>query len=122
MFEFFRDGGWGMYPTLIFGVGLVAAALIYSARPERRFVPLLISIGVMTVGSGILGFSMGVINTFRYAAKSVPPEQHSLVLQGFAESTNNVVFALIFVVMSALIASVGAGRIARGYAAITAPQ
>jgi hypothetical protein len=111
-----------MWPTLIFGIGFVATALLYATRPERRFVPLLLSIGVMTVGSGLLGFAMGVITTFHFAAQRVPPEQHSLVLQGFAESTNNIVFALIFVVMSALIAAVGAGRIARGYVAITAPQ
>ena len=39
MTDFFMAGGWGMYPTTLFGLLLLAAGIAYAALPERRFVP-----------------------------------------------------------------------------------
>jgi hypothetical protein len=103
-----------MFPTLIFGSLLLLACLLYAFKPEKRFMPLVLSFGVMTIASGALGFSVGVITTFHYAAiHSPPPEVRSLAMLGVAESTNNIVLALIGIVIGALICSVGAVRIAR---------
>jgi hypothetical protein len=111
--SFFRDGGWGMYPTSIFGVIFLAASLLYAWKPEKRFVPLLLSLGVVTFASGLLGLAVGTITTFRYVAGTPPPEQHTLTLIGLAESSNNIVLALVVIVISGLLASVGGVRIAR---------
>jgi hypothetical protein len=112
--HFISDGGWGMFPTMIFAALLMLAAAIYAFRPERRFVPLIFSLGIITLASGLLGFCVGVITTFQYAARNAPPaEIHSLTLVGVAESTNNIVLALIGIVLAGIVASVGAIRIAR---------
>ena len=42
---FFRDGGFGMYPTALFGFLLVASGVLCLLRPERRFVLLALSLG-----------------------------------------------------------------------------
>ncbi len=48
--NFFRDGGWGMYPTSLFGFVLVAASVLLVLRPERRYVRLVASLGALTLG------------------------------------------------------------------------
>ncbi len=124
MTNFFRDGGWGMYPTTIFGVLLVAASLAYAIFPQRRFVPLVVSMGVVTFGSGCLGCVTGFVNTFRYVGEVAADKQHAITLLGIAESLNNVVLAFMFLVFTSLIVSVGALRqgLSKKEAAAEAPK
>jgi hypothetical protein len=109
--DFYEAGGWGMYPTTIFGAMLLAASIAYAAMPERRLVPLLVSLGVTTVGSGFLGAVTGFIITFRFIQKVEEAKQHTVTLLGISESLNNVVLAFMFLVLCTLIASVGALRL-----------
>lgn len=51
--------GWiPMYVTLLFGVFSMGAAARYAMRPERRFVPLVVSLGSMTLLCGLFGFAL----------------------------------------------------------------
>lgn len=111
MAQFYMEGGWGMYPTTLFGVLLVAAGIAYAALPERRFVPLLVSLGVVVFGSGLLGTVTGFIATFGYVGRVPEAQQRAITLAGVSESLNNLVLAFIFIVLATLIASVGALRI-----------
>jgi hypothetical protein len=111
--NFFRDGGWGMYPTSIFGFLLVAAAVLLVLRPERRFVALVVSLGLLTLGAGVLGTTVGVVNTFRYLLKVPAAEQLQIATLGCAESLNNFVLALMIAVLAALLASIAALRASR---------
>jgi hypothetical protein len=112
-FDHFRDGGWGMFPTLFAGLVLFAVSVRYATRPEKRFVPLLITLNVLTLASGALGFISGVIVTARYFEQASPPLPSSIPFLGVGESLNNVAFALVFVVVGAIATSLGAWRIAR---------
>ena len=47
----------------LFGVMLIASGAAYAIFPERRFVPLLVSLGVVVFGSGVLGTVTGFITT-----------------------------------------------------------
>jgi hypothetical protein len=51
MLQHFREGGWGMFPTLGFGLLMLAVAARYALRPERRFVPLLLGALAASVGA-----------------------------------------------------------------------
>lgn len=119
--DFWEAGGWGMYPTAIFGVLLLLAAIAYAAVPERRLVPLLVSLSVVVLGSGCLGCVTGFITTFRYIQQVEAAKQHAITLAGISESLNNVVLAFIFLVLSMLIASVGALRLGLRTKAAAAP-
>ena len=116
MGEAFKMGGWGMFPTAIFGVLLVAAAIRYAVTPERRFVPLQVSLGILTLSAGGLGFVTGLIKSFM-AMEGVGEDKRWLWLLGAGESLHNVALALILMTFAGIAASVGAMRIARTQAA-----
>ena len=107
---FFHDGGWGMYPTTGFGFLLIASAVLLALRPERRWMPLVTSLGVVTFASGLLGTSVGIVKSFHYLPEVARAEQLEIATLGCAESLNNLVLALIIVVLAGLIASVAALR------------
>jgi len=111
MSNFFRDGGFGMYPTAAFGFVLVAAAVAVAARPERRYLGVWTALAVATVASGILGTATGLVNTFRYAAAH--PEDQGAALIGAAESLNCTILGLILTTLSSLGIIAGAVRLAR---------
>ena len=111
--NFFHEGGWGMYPTSIFAFFLLAAVMLFALRPERRFLPAAFCLGGMTMGAGLLGCSMGLVNTFRYLGQVPVGEQLSIMAAGCAESLNNIVLALIVVIIALLVSLVGAVRLAR---------
>lgn len=107
---FFRDGGWGMYPTVVFGFGLVASVVLYLIRPERRWLVLVACLATSTTGAGLLGTSVGIVKSFRYLPEVPDRERLMIGALGCAESLNNLILALIIVVLSSLIASAGAVR------------
>ena len=102
MFEFFRDGGWGMYPTTIFGFLLLAAGFLYLVRPESRYVPVVVTTGFMTIGAGLLGTVTGFIATCRYLGHVPQADQLKIAALGCAESLNNISLALILAIIAAL--------------------
>jgi hypothetical protein len=109
----FREGGWGMFPTLVFGLLLLGVAVKYAVSPEKRFVPLLTGLGVLTLASGALGFVTGLITTCTAIGggrfSDMPDVRISIV--GFGESLNDFAFALIFIVLAAIAGSFGAWRL-----------
>lgn len=111
--SFFRDGGWGMYPTSLFGFLLVASGILLVLRPERRFVSLVFALGFVTLGSGVLSSTVGIVNTFRYLTKVPAVDQFKIAALGCAESLNNLVLALMLGVLTALLASIAALRASR---------
>ena len=115
MREIFHTGGFGMYPTAFFGLILIAVAIRYAIKPESRFVPLQITLGLLTLFSGALGFITGLIASFS-AMSGVPATGSAqwIPLIGAAESLHNVALAIALVIFAVMAASVGAGRIAAG--------
>jgi hypothetical protein len=115
LWEHFRDGGWGMIPTLVFGAILVVVAVRYALAPRQRDVPLLISLSVLTFVSGSLGFTTGVMTTFHFvAADGIRGDAATAItLQGVAESLNNVGFALALLTLATLCAAYGAWKLSR---------
>ena len=110
---FFRDGGWGMYPTSIIGFLLVASAVLLVLRPERRFAALVIVLGVATLGSGVLGTTVGIVNTLHYLTRAPVAEPLKIFALACAEALNVTVLALMLCVLTSLLASVAALRAAR---------
>jgi len=108
--NFFEAGGWGMYPTALFGFLLVASGVVLVLRPERRFARLVLSLFVATAGSGLLSTAVGIVKSFYYLEQV--PEAKRLVIGalGCAESLHNLVLAMMLVVLTALLAAVAAAR------------
>lgn len=117
MGTFFEEGGFGMYPTLVFGFLLAGSAALTTFR-SPRFWSLTAVLGAVTLASGVLGMAMGVINTFRYVAKMQDGDALRLAATGLAESTNNIVLALVIAIPSGLVAAWAAMRAARATPAL----
>lgn len=110
MIEAFRLGGWGMYPTALFGLLMLGVSIRYALQPDRRFLPLQVSLGILTLLAGGLGFVTGLIATFSHMGE-VPPDQKWIWMLGIGESLHNVALALMLVIFATLLASVGAYRL-----------
>jgi hypothetical protein len=111
--NFFRDGGFGMYPTALFGFLCVAASVALVLRPEPRFTALFRALALITVTSAVLGTTVGLIKTLRYAVTAPPGEVSQSVLVGCAESLNVVVLGFILATLGGLGAAIAAFRAAR---------
>src|SRR5688572_17293126 len=112
MLEMFRSGGFAMFPTFVFGLLALAAAVRYAVTPDRRFVPLQITLGTLTLVAGGLGFVTGVMKSFS-AIGELPPEDRWIWMFGASESLYNVALALSLLTIAALASSVGAFRLSR---------
>jgi hypothetical protein len=113
MMQWFSLGGFPMWVTLVFGALSIGAAARYAVRPERRIVPLVVSLGSMTFLSGSLGFVTGVIKSFG-SLDMVPPDRRWIWMLGVSESLVNVAFALGLVAFATLAMVVGAWKLSRG--------
>lgn len=114
MGTFFDEGGWGMIPTTIFGFLLAASAVLTLLRPARFWAATAV-LTVVTMGAGVLGTTMGFINTFKYVSHSgeEPASAVKIICQGMAESLNNTVLAWVLIVPSMLVCLVAALRALR---------
>lgn len=113
MLESFHLGGWGMFPTLLFGLLLLGVSVRYAVKPEARWVPLQLTLAVLTVTSGMLGFVTGVITTTQHLSE-LPAERVGLIgAIGVGESLTNLGLAFLLMIFAALLASVGAVRLTR---------
>jgi hypothetical protein len=100
-----------MYPTALFGILMVGAALAYAVKPEKRFVPLQISLGILTLSAGALGTITGLIKSL-LGLHGVEESHRWIWMLGLGETLHNIALAFAMVVLAVLIASVGALRIA----------
>ena len=110
MVDAFHRGGWGMIPTALFGLLLIAASVRYAISPERRFVPLQVTLGIMTLASGGLGFATGLIKSIS-SVETATSDLRFIWVLGMGESLNNVALALGLHTLGAIAASVGAWRL-----------
>jgi hypothetical protein len=100
-----------MYPTALFGLLMVVASLAYAFKPEKRFVPLQISLGILTLSAGSLGTITGLIKSL-LGLHGVEESRRWIWMLGLGETLNNMALAFAMVVLAVLVASVGALRIA----------
>lgn len=121
MSEAFIAGGWGMYPTLLAGLVLLGISLRYASRPDSRYVPLMLTLGLFTLFSGVLGFVMGIINLLRAYAGPLADQGPAVLYLGIHESLYNIALALVMTTASTLAASIGAWRLSRQTRAASAP-
>lgn len=116
MSEFLAGAGWGVWPTLVFGVASLALASAHAVKPRPHVMPLIVGTGLATLFAGTLGFVTGIVACFSTLAsagfeRGEPlPDMQLLALAGISEAAANVVVALGLAMLVALVAGAGSYR------------
>ena len=111
--NFFEAGGFGMYPTLVFGFALLATTTLFALRGDERYRRAALAFGTITFTSGVLGTCVGICKSVHYIVTLPPQEQFATLAMGCEESLHNLVLAAIIVIFAAMIAAANAFRRAR---------
>ncbi|MFO0591055.1 MAG: hypothetical protein U0441_26155 [Polyangiaceae bacterium] len=112
MIEFFKDGGWGMWPILFMGLATLVSAGLYAYRPEARKLGFIIAVGIATLfaTAGATITDVGTV-CWAIANREFPNEERPLVfLQGMRESTRPGVFGTTILCVAALLVAAGQSR------------
>lgn len=113
MKDFFVEGGWGMYPTLIFGLISVGAAIWFALKPEPR--RLAFTAGMwLTLVSAIVHATWtdlaSVFGNLGEGAQKPETPVVAILFIGLKESTRPGALGGIFLTLTLLIVSIGALR------------
>lgn len=113
MLEFFREGGFGMFPVLGFGLALIVVAALYArdgARPRLAVIGSLAALLVATVAHAMLS---NVAAVFWFVQDPERVEEAALtriVFTGLMESTRPGVLGGALLVFALVLTAVGAQR------------
>lgn len=112
MAEMFREGGWGMIPTVLFGLLALGAAFRYAIRTETRLLGFIASLGHAVLFFALSGFTTGVIATVRYVEEHATKGDVSplTLLTGVRESSNNLAAGFTLLALVHLVVAVGRRR------------
>jgi len=108
--NFFDAGGLGMYPIAICGFLLMVSAVLLVLRPEPRYLALVVSTMLMTLGSGVLSSFTGLANLLRYVVTIPAGQRVEIAIIGTAGMLNCMIFTLIFVQTSFWLLAIAALR------------
>lgn len=108
--NFFKAGGWGMYPVMVFGFLLLAVTVLHALRPEPRFQRLVNTLGILTITAGLLGTTVGICNSAHYIGQVPREDQLKILAMGCEESLHNLVLALMIIAIAALITAISTIR------------
>jgi hypothetical protein len=116
MIEFFKDGGWGMWPILFMGLATLVSAGLYAHKPERRRLGFILAIGIATLFSTI-GATLMDVGTVCHAVagdeRFAKEDRPLIFLQGMQESTRPGVFGTTILSVAALLVAAGMSRRSR---------
>ena len=112
--NFYGAGGFGMYPTSLFGFALVAVSMLFAFRPSEKLARVTRVLGMLTLASGLLGSAVGICNASRYISQVPAAEQLQTLALGWEESLHCLVLALMLTVVGSIIALVGMIRAGAG--------
>ena len=118
MGDAFHQGGWGMYPTLVAGVVLIACAIRYLRNPEHGRGELVRHLSRLTFLVGSLGTVVGCIKSFT-SLDDKTPLQYGLV--GLGESLNCTAFGMCMMIVAGIITAVGKAKL-KGKADLADPH
>ena len=108
--SFYREGGIGMFPTTLLGLGALALAVRHVVRPSPEREATIRGLTLATVAAGALGAIMGFVATFRFVQHVPVGEQGATTMLGLSESLHNLELALALAVLVLMVGSFGAMR------------
>ncbi|WP_437753317.1 hypothetical protein [Sorangium sp. So ce1389] len=116
MFDFFVEGGWGMWPILVFGMVTVGAGVQFARRPEPGKLRFIAAMGLTTLVATIHAtwIALGAVFGYLEDPARVPDAELARVLiMGLKESTRPGSFGGLLLVLACLLSAVGVLRAGR---------
>lgn len=112
MLDFFRAGGFNMYPLTIFGIALVITGIKFARNADAQRLSLIRALTTTIVFCTIIGVATGLASTAKYVVGTPEAAKDPLpyLLQGFAETMTNVVLGGAFCVLTWMLVAFGVRR------------
>ncbi len=116
MIEFFKEGGWGMWPILVLSLITVGASARFAIKPERRQIGFLFAMALATITSCFhatwtdIGTVFGALSDEKFAPDAVAPR---ILAEGLKESPRPGALGGSFLTLAAILVAVGMLRLGR---------
>lgn len=114
--DFFVEGGWGMYPTLVFGVMTVGGAVWFAVKPEPRRLAFTAAMWLTLVSAIVHATWTDLAAVMAYLedpAKTPDGAIARTLVTGLKESTRPGALGGIFLTLALLIVAIGTLRAPR---------
>jgi hypothetical protein len=116
MIEFFKEGGWGMWPILVLGLVTLGASIRFASKPDARQVGFLGAMGLATFISIVHATwtDFGAVFNAVSDEKIVPEAQMTRILfEGLKECTRPGALGGALLVFASILFAVGVLRLGR---------
>lgn len=112
MLDFFRAGGFAMFPITVLGIALLITGIKFARNADAQRLSLIRALTTTIVFAIILGVAAGLASTAKFVATQPDGQKEPLsyLLQGFAETMTNVMLGGSFVVLTWILVAVGVRR------------
>lgn len=114
MIEFFREGGFGMWPILFIGLVLLGASGQFAYKPDTRRLGFLGALSLSVVLSTLMATWTDLGAVFYHVANDErfrdAPDRGAIILQGLAESTRPGAFGFSILAIASLLVAAGMSR------------
>jgi hypothetical protein len=117
--DFFREGGWGMWPVLVFGMVTIGAAGRFAWKPELKQLGFLGAMALTTIGATFNATWTDVAAVLHYLTERAPlpdVEFRTSLVAGLMESTRPGALGGILLTLACMLLAVGALRTNRSEA------
>jgi hypothetical protein len=110
MIEFFRAGGFNMFVLAAVGAVMVATAIRFARNADAQRLSLIRALTVAMVFATLTGFAASLAATAKWVVKHEPEDPLPYLLQGFAESTANLLLGGFLLGITWILVAVGIRR------------
>ena len=112
MLDFFKAGGFNMFPLTVFGIAMLVTGVKFARNADPQRLALIRALTVTISFCTIIGVAAGFATTAKFVAGDPEAQKEPLMflLQGFAETLTNVMLGGSFVVLTWILVAVGVRR------------
>lgn len=110
MIEFFRAGGFNMFILAAVGGVMIATAIKFARNADAQRLSLIRALTAAMVFATVTGFAASLAATAKWVVRHEPKDPVPYLLQGFAESTANVLLGGFLLGVTWILVAVGIRR------------
>lgn len=112
MLDFFRAGGFNMFPLTVIGIAMLVTGIKFARSADAHRLSLIRALTVTITFCTIIGVAAGLASTAKFVVErpEAETEPYKFLLMGFAETMTNVMLGGSFVVLTWILVAFGVRR------------